>query len=154
MIAYLKAKYIFEDLTENHIFNHNELKEKNVFYLHYKTGKFIMKSNLDYFTILLPRRKRVWSKTYLFEMSNIVFELQNSENASVEFQYVKDPIISDLSSPYTMLLCNNSIKEEKLLYLPYMTNFNILFGDIIIYDIDVSSLNSLDDFYDETYMKI
>ena len=154
MIAYLKAKYIFEDLTENHIFNHNELKEKNVFYLHYKTGKFIMKSNLDYFTILRPRRERVWSKTYLFEMSNFVFELQNSENASVEFQYEKDPIISDLSSPYTMLLCNNSIKEEKLLYLPYMTNFNILFGDIIIYDIDVSSLNSLDDFYDERYMKI
>ena len=62
-----------------------------------------MKSNLDYFTILKPRRERVWSKTYLFEMSNFVFELQNSENASVEFQYVKDPIISDLSSPYTML---------------------------------------------------
>ena len=56
-------------------------------------------------------------KVYLFEKSDFVFELQNSENASVEFQYVKDPIISDLSSPYTMLLCNNSIKEEKLLYL-------------------------------------
>ena len=154
MIVYLKAKYIFEDLTENHIFNHTELKEKNVFYLQHKTGKFIMKSNLDYFTILRPRRERVWSKTYLFEISNIVFELQNSENASVEFQYTKDIIISNLASPYTMFLCNNSIKEEKLLYLPYMTNFNILFGDIIIYDIDVSSLNSLDDFYDEKYMKI
>ena len=154
MIVYLKAKYIYEDLTENHIFNHNELKEKNVFDLEHKNGKFIMKSNLDYFTILHPKRERVWSKTYLFEKSNIVFELQNSENALVEFQYVKDTIISNLASPSTMFLCNNSIKEEKLLYLPYMINFNILFGDIIIYDIDVSSLNSLDNFYDETYMKI
>ena len=154
MIVYLNAKYIFEDLTENHIFNHTELKEKKVFYLVHKDGKFIMKSNQDYFTILHPKIQRVWSKAYLFEKSDFVFELQNSENASVEFQYVKDTIISNLSSPYTMFLCNNDTKEEKLLYLPYMTNFNILFGDIKIYDIDVNSLNSLDDFYDEKYMKI
>ena len=67
MIVYLYAKYVFEDLTENHKFNHTELKEKNVFYLRYKQGNFIMKSNLDYFTILDPKRERIRSKTYLFE---------------------------------------------------------------------------------------
>ena len=97
MIVYLYAKYVFEDLTENHKYNHTELKEKNVFYLQYKKGNFIMKSNLDYFTILDPERERIRSKTYLFESSNIIFELQNSENASVEFQYVKKTIISNLS---------------------------------------------------------
>ena len=152
MIVYLYVKNVF-DLTENHKFNHTELTKKNVFYLDKMKGKFIMKSNLDYFTILYPRRERVWSKTYLFESVNFIFELQNSENASVEFQYVKEPIISNLSSPYIMFLCNNNTQEEKFIYLPYMTNFNILFGDIKVYDIDVSLLNSLDDFYDENYMK-
>lgn len=34
-----------------------------------------------------------------------------------------------------------------------MTNFNILFGDIEIYDINVTILNKLDDIYDENYIK-
>ena len=33
-----------------------------------------------------------------------------------------------------------------------MTDFNILFGDIKVYDINVTSLNSIDDLYDENYM--
>ena len=153
MIVYLYPKIVFEEFTENHKYNHNELKEKNVLYLKNNQESFIMKSNLDYFTILYPRRERIRSKTYLFELSKFAFELLNSENASVEFQYVKETIISNLSSPYTMFLCENNEKEEKLLYLPYMTNFNILFGDVKVYDIDVNSLNSLDDFYDENYLK-
>ena len=71
MIVYLFPKKIFDDLTENHKFNHIELKEKNVFRLRYKKGNFIMKSNLDYFTILYPSRKRIWSTTYLFEETNL-----------------------------------------------------------------------------------
>ena len=154
MLVYLYPKLIFEDLTENHKFNHTELKEKNVFDLSNKKGNFIMKSNLDYFTILYPSRKRIWSTTYLFEETNFIFELQNSENASVEFQYAKETVIANLSSPYMDFLCKNNIKEEKILYLPYMTDFNILFGDIKVYDIDVDSLNSLDDFYGDKYLKV
>ena len=152
MIIYIDTKIIYT-LTENHIFNYTELTTKNVFNLEYLKDKLIMKSNLDYFTILYPKRKRIYSKAYLFERSDVVLELQNSENASVEFQYIKNPIIDNIISPYITYFCKNNIQEDKILFLPYMTNFNIFFGDIKVYDIDVSSLNSLDDFYDENYME-
>ena len=152
MIIYLEAKIIYT-LTENHIFNYTELATKNVFNLEKLEEKIIMKSNLDYFTILYPTRKRIYSKAYLFNISFVILELQNSENAFVEFQYVKKPIINNLFSPYITYLCKNNIQEDKIIFLPYMTNFDILFGDIKVYDIDVSSLNSLDDFYEENYMK-
>ena len=51
-----------------------------------------------------------------------------------------------------MPLCKDNIKEEKLLYLPYMTDFNILFGDIKVYDMNLTSLNSIDDLYDDNYV--
>ena len=97
MINYLYPKIILEEIIENHKYNQTELKEKNVFDFSYKKGNVIMKSNLDYFTILHPKRERIWSKTYLFKDSNLIFELQNSENASVEFQYAKETILSNLS---------------------------------------------------------
>ena len=152
MVVYLYPKYVY-DLNENHKFNHTELSEKKVFYLENMKGNFLMKSNLDYFTTLHPSRKRIRSKTYVFKSTDTIFELQDSENASVEFRYIEDNITTNLSNPYIMFLCKKNIQEEKFIYLPYMTNFNILFGDIKVYDIDVSSLNSLDDFYVEKYMK-
>ena len=49
-----------------------------------------------------------------------------------------------------MHLCKDNIEEEKYIYLPYMTNFNILFGKIEIYEINVTSLNSLDEIFSES----
>ena len=47
-----------------------------------------MKKNLVYFTILYPSMKKIKSKAYLFntDSKSIVFELEISENALIEFQ--------------------------------------------------------------------
>ena len=153
MVVYLYPKYVY-DLYENHIFNHTELSEKKVFYLRNTEKNFVMKSNLEYFTILYPKIKRIRAKNYLFNSSDTIIELENSENALVEFKYFEDTIRTNLASPYIMFLCKHNIPEEKFLYLPYMTNFNILFGDIKVYDMNISLINSLDDFYDENYLII
>ena len=150
MVVYLYPKIIYY-LSEEEKFNHTDLSKNNVFSLRYKKRDFIMKSNLDYFTQLYPQRRKIKSKTFIFDLNSWVFEIQNSENASVEFQYIKDSVIN-MKSPYIMPLCKDNIKEEKLLYLPYMTDFNILFGDIKVYDMNLTSLNSIDDLYDDNYV--
>jgi hypothetical protein len=117
-----------------------------------------MKSNLDNFTILHPKvLKLIKSKSYLFstkiDYNDIMFELQINKNALVEFKLVNTDSILNLNNPNVMYLCKNNIEEEKYIYLPYMTNFHILYGDIEIYDINKNLLNSLDDLYNENYMK-
>ena len=154
MIVYLNFKAV-NYLSQNEIFNSEDLSQKNVFDLEHMKRKFIMKSNLDYFIMLYPKREKIYSKTYLFQTNEMVFELPNCENASVEFQYVKeDNIITNLASPNLWFLCKDNTYEEKIMYLPYMTDFHYLFGDIKVYDIDVTLLKSLDQFYDEQYMQI
>ena len=53
-----------------------------------------------------------------------------------------------------MYLCKDNIEEEKYIYLPFMTNFNILFGKIEIYEINVTSLNSLDEIFNDDYLEV
>ena len=91
MVIYLYPKIIYY-LSENQKFNHIDLSKQNVFSLKNMKRSFIMKSNLDYFTELYPRRLKFKSKTFVFENINWIFELQNSENASVEFQYTKGSV--------------------------------------------------------------
>ena len=63
-----------------------------------------MKSNLDYFTLLYPERKIIKSKSYLFH-TNLnknnftIFELQISENALIELQFVNKTKIDILTNP-------------------------------------------------------
>ena len=157
MIIYLKAKNIFT-ITNNLILNYDQLLEKHVFYFSVDQNKhLIMKNNFDNFTILYPNLiETINSKTYLFNgnsISSFVFELPVIHNASVEFKLFDLSEISFLYNPNFLYLCKNDIQEEKYFYGPYMTNFNILYGDIEIYDINLTLLNSLDDFNNEKYMK-
>ena len=155
MVMYVKAKNII-NLTENTVLNFTQLIPKNVYYLDTGISKnLIIKTNLDYFTILKPKMKIIKSKGYLFYTGEYVyiFHFPNSENAMVEMQFVDNSKILRPNIPDFMYLCKDNTYEEKYIYLPYMTNFNILYGDVEIYDINVTSLNSLNDFYNENYMK-
>ena len=156
-IMYLYAKNLYF-INENETFDYTRLLTKNAFYLSYNSDKYLlMKSNLEYFNLLDPKRSKIKSKNYLFnsntENSPLVFEIPISENVLVELNFINKTNILDLVNPSLMFLCNNSIEEEKYIYLPYMTHFNILFGDIQVYDINITSLKGLDDLYNETYME-
>ena len=45
------------------------------------------------------------------------------------------------------------ILKKKNISLSYLTNFNNLFGDLEIYEINVTSLKNLNEFYDENYLE-
>ena len=155
MIMYLDAKNIIS-IDENLVLNSTQLIPKNVFCLYRDlSDNLIVKSNLDYFTILYPKKEIIKSKAYLFSTGGdaYVFQFPNSENALIELQFVEVSKILRAYSPDFMYLCKDNTYEDKYIYMPYMTNFNILYGDVEIYDINVSSLNSLDDFYNENYMQ-
>ena len=155
MIIYLHSKNIIE-ITENKVLNSSKLIPKNVYYLKSDiTNNLIIKTNLDYFTILNPKMEIIKSKGYLFNFKkySYIMQFQNKENAFVEMRFVNDSKILKPNSPEFMFLCKDNTYEEKYIYLPYMTYFNILYGDIEIYDINITSLNNLDDFYNENYMK-
>ena len=156
MVIYLYPKKIFY-IKENEKLNYTQLLTKNVFYLKDLNKNAIMKSNLNYFTLLQPSRKIIKAKSYLFNSSHyrngIIFELPISENASIEFKLVNNSEIIFLTNPELMYLCNDNIEEEKYISLPYMTNFNILFGDLEIYEINVTSLKNLDEIYNDSYLE-
>ena len=155
MIIYLYAKKIL-DINENLTLNYTKLQKKNVIYMESTLRKnLIMKSNLDYFTFLSPNMNITRSKAYFFNSryGNYMFEFPIVENALIELKFDDKKIIKQFESPKMLFLCNNNANEEIYIYLPYMTNFNILYGDIEIFDINVTLLNSLDDLYDESYMK-
>ena len=156
MIMYLYAKKLNE-ITENKKFNYTQLLTKNAFYLSYKYYQYLLiKSNLNYFNMLSPTTEKIKSKSYLINPfaypKSIFFEFDISENAFVEFKFIDRENISLFKNPNIMHFCKNNISEEKYIYLPYMTNFNILYGDIKIYDMNITKLNSLDDFFNENYM--
>ena len=156
MIVYLYPKNIF-NITENEKLNYTQLLKKNVFYFSNPNNNLFMKSNLDYFTLLYPERKIIKSKSYLFH-TNLnknnftIFELQISENALIELQFVNKTKIDVLTNPDFMYLCENDIREEKYIYLPYMTNFNVLFGSVDIFEIISAGLTNVDDIFSDNYL--
>ena len=154
LIMYLYPKNLFY-INESETFNYTKLLTKNVFYLYNLSDNLLMKSNLDYFTILYPKRKVIKSKSYLFESSKrqYIFETQISENALVELKLINYLDIISLENPDFLYLCDDNIEEEKYIYLPYMTDFTVLFGNMEIYEINVTSLKSLDEIYNESYME-
>ena len=158
MTIYLYAKKMFE-ITENQTINYTQLLQKNSFLLPYelkrKETNVIMKSNLDYFTMLYPIRQKVKAKGYFYEIYHNFFmiEFPISEKASIEIKLVDSKKINQLINPNMLFLCDNDNEEEKYINLPYMTKFSILYGDVEIYDINIASLNSLDDLFNEAFMK-
>ena len=154
LIMYLYPKNLFY-INESETFNYTKLLTKNVFYLYNLSDNLLMKSNLDYFKILYPKRKVIKSKSYLFDSSkkNYIFEIQISEKASVELKFINYLDIISLENPDFLYLCDDNIEEEKYIYLPYMTDFTVLFGNMEIYEINVTSLKSLDEIYNESYME-
>ena len=158
MIMYLSAKKLFE-ITENIKFNYTQLLTKNAFFLSYKYEQYLLiKSNLNYFNMLAPSTEKIQSKSYIINpfinYESYFFEFDISENASVKLRFIDRSNISVFKNPNIMHFCKNNISEEKYIYLPYMTNFNILYGDIEIYDMNISKLNNLDDFFNENYLDI
>ena len=154
MIIYLYSKKVFS-IIENTILTYNELLKKNTVDLSLGIGKkLIMKSNLDYFTILSPYIAKVNSKAYLFnsQYDSYFFEFPVVENAFIEL-YFADTQIGQLATPNLLRLCVDDISREYYIYFPYMTNFNILYGDMEIYDMNITLLDSLDNFYNKYYMK-
>ena len=58
-------------ITEIKLLNYTHLLNKNGVYLKsYQSDHLIIKSNLDYFTIFYPKRKKIKSKAYIFNKSN------------------------------------------------------------------------------------
>ena len=108
--------------------------------------------------MLAPSTEKIQSKSYIINpfinYESYFFEFDISENASVELRFIDRSNISVFKNPNIMHFCKNNISEEKYIYLPYMTNFNILYGDIEIYDMNISKLNNLDDFFNENYLDI
>ena len=156
LISYFYAKNII-DITENITLNYDQLLTKNtICFNSNKEFYLIMKSNLHYFNFIYPTIKTINSQSYLFDTRNeegIYIELPIIKNALVEFQFVNKNKISKLNNPKLIFSCQNNTKEENYLYLPYMTNINILYGDIEIYDLNLTSLNSINDMYNEKYME-
>lgn len=118
MCLYAKNLYF---INENETFDCTGLLTKNAFCLSYYLDKYLLiKSNLDYFNMLYPKRSKIKSKNYLFNpnIKNdiIVFELPISENVSVELNFINNTKILDLVNPRFMFLCNNNTEEEKYIY--------------------------------------
>ena len=112
MVIYLYPKKIIY-IKGNEKLNYTQLLTKNVFYLKELNQNAIMKSNLNYFTLLQPSRKIIKSKSYLFNSTQyrdgIIFELPISENASIEFTLVNNSEIISLTNPELKYLCNDNI---------------------------------------------
>jgi len=155
LIVYLYPKSLF-NLTQNERLNYDKLITNNVFNLYKIKDDLLMKSNLDYFTMLYPKRQVIKSKSYFLDsrQKQYIFEIQISEKALVELKFINNSEIISLENADFMYLCKDNIEEEKYIYLPYMTNFNILFGKIEIYEINVTSLNSLDEIFNEKYLEV
>ena len=155
LIVYLYPKSLF-NLTQNERLNYDKLITNNVFNLYKIKNDLLMKSNLDYFTMLYPKRQVIKSKSYFLDsrQKQYIFEIQISEKALVELKFINNSEIISLENADFMYLCKDNIEEEKYIYLPYMTNFNILFGKIEIYEINVTSLNSLDEIFNDNYLEV
>ena len=127
LIVYLYPKSLF-NLTQNERLNYDKLITNNAFNLYKIKDDLLMKSNLDYFTMLYPKRQVIKSKSYFLDsrQKQYIFEIQISEKALVELKFINNSEIISLENADFMYLCKDNIEEEKYIYLPYMTNFNIL----------------------------
>ena len=144
-------------IKSNTNIDYYSLINTNLVYLSKNLGKnIIMKSNLNYFNIISPNNEKVISQNYLFDINEnqtyFVIEFEKNRTAFIELKLLDFSYFLSLKSPDFLFLCNSN-EDEKYIYLPYMTSFNVLYGDLFIYDIDVNKLSSLDYFEDENYME-
>ena len=144
-------------IKSNTNIDYYSLINTNLVYLSKNLGKnIIMKSNLNYFNIISPNNEKIISQNYLFDINEnqtyFVIEFEKNRTAFIEFKLLDFSYFLSLKSPDFLFLCNSN-EDEKYIYLPYMTSFNVLYGDLFIYDIDVNKLSSLYYFEDENYME-
>ena len=99
LIVYLYPKSLF-NLTQNERLNYDKLITNNVFNLYKIKDDLLMKSNLDYFTMLYPKRQVIKSKSYFLDsrQKQYIFEIQISEKALVELKFINNSEIISLKS--------------------------------------------------------